>query len=250
MSDAGVLEELSACLPEGWEPTEARTVDAMYSLVVGGTARRGVKRFHLLYAGSIRLARTFSLDLVQLRLQRDLELYAASMARRRIFIHAGAVGWKGRGLVLPGESFSGKSSLVEALLAEGATYYSDEFAVVDARGRLHPYARPLALRDEGRFVRKVTAAELGAEVGHRPLPVGLVALASYRRGRSTRLRRLTPGRAVLAMFENTVGARTQTQMAMAYLKQLSVQATVVRGPRGEAAEAAPAILRRLEALAS
>ena len=66
-------------------------------------------------------------------------MHLAERARNRIFIHAGVVGWQGRAIVIPGRSFSGKSTLVAALLQAGATYYSDEFAVLDGRGYVHPF---------------------------------------------------------------------------------------------------------------
>jgi hypothetical protein len=34
-------------------------------------------------------------------------------------------------------SYSGKTTLVSELIRAGATYYSDEYAVIDERGRVH-----------------------------------------------------------------------------------------------------------------
>src|ERR687894_479249 len=45
----------------------------------------------------------------------------------------------GRALVRPGPSLSGKTTLVAALVRSGAAYLSDEFAVLDPEGRVHPY---------------------------------------------------------------------------------------------------------------
>ena len=64
-------------------------------------------------------------------------------------MHAGVVGWNGRALLLPGRTLSGKTTLVAELLRAGATYYSDELAVLDARGRVHPFPKPLAIREKG-----------------------------------------------------------------------------------------------------
>ena len=38
---------------------------------------------------------------------------------------------RGRAIVIPGRTFSGKSTLVAELVRAGATYYSDEYAVED-----------------------------------------------------------------------------------------------------------------------
>jgi len=57
------------------------------------------------------------------------------------------VAWRGRAILLPGRSYVGKSTLVMELVRAGAVYYSDEYAVLDARGRVHPFAQPVALRE-------------------------------------------------------------------------------------------------------
>ncbi len=54
-------------------------------------------------------------------------------------VHAGVVELGGRALLLPGSTKSGKSSLVAELLRHGAVYFSDEYALIDAQGRAHPY---------------------------------------------------------------------------------------------------------------
>ncbi len=52
----------------------------------------------------------------------------------RVFLHAGVVGWKGRAILLPADSFKGKSTIVSELVRQGASYYSDDFAVLDKQG--------------------------------------------------------------------------------------------------------------------
>ena len=78
-----------------------------------------------------------------------VQLTVAEYAPRRIFVHAGVVGWKDRAILIPGLSHSGKTTLVDQLIRAGATYYSDEYAVLDARGRVHPYPRALGMRLPG-----------------------------------------------------------------------------------------------------
>ena len=107
------LEWIPALLPPGWRPAALPVVDRLYSVWVGGAATRSnVRRFNLLYADSVRLARTTALDELCEGLASDLQLYVAEAARRRLFVHAGAVGWRGRAIVIPGRSFSGKTTLV------------------------------------------------------------------------------------------------------------------------------------------
>ena len=67
-------------------------------------------------------------------------VHVANYAPDRVFVHAGVVAWRGRALVLPGTSFAGKTTLVAELVRAGAIYYSDEYAVLDEQGRVHPYS--------------------------------------------------------------------------------------------------------------
>ena len=102
------------------------------------------------------------------RSSRISSYYVAEEARRGVFVHAGVVGWKGRALVLPGKSGAGKTTLVAELIRAGATYYSDEYAVLDERGRVHPYARPLAVRVDGRRQRRRYPGVVRRPPGHTP----------------------------------------------------------------------------------
>jgi len=165
----------------------------------------------------------------------------------RVFVHAGVVGWKGQAIVIPGRSYSGKSTLVAELVRAGATYYSDEYAVLDSRGRVHPFDKPLELRDEGQFRQtKVTAAELGGHSGTKPLPVGLVLMTQFKSGARWRPRKLTAGKGVLEMLFNTVSARRSPEKALQTLQRVTAQADVLKGVRGNATEVVPAVLRRVE----
>jgi hypothetical protein len=63
--------------------------------------------------------------------------------------HSGFVRYKGRGILLPGESGAGKSTTIAALAMSGAAFYSDEIAVVDGSHTVWPYPRALALKPGG-----------------------------------------------------------------------------------------------------
>jgi hypothetical protein len=214
----------------------------VYSLVVGGAGPRpGVRRFHVAYMGGGRLGRTHDLEEALGLLEDRLPRYVALRARRRVFVHAGVVGWQGRAILIPGRSMSGKSWLVRALVRAGAEYYSDEFAVLDARGRVDPYPLPLGIR--GSEAGNASAAEgLTGRTGRRPLPVGLVVSTRFRPGGRWRPRALTPGRAVLELLSHTIPARSAPERAVETLSRVVAQARVLRGARGEADEAASRIL--------
>ena len=252
VSDANILERVCALLPPGRKPVAGPTVRRLYSFIVGGpTSRSGVRRFNLLYADSARLIRSHDVEETLQQLEIDLELCIADRAPRHTFVHAGVVGWNGKAIVIPGRSHSGKSSLVSALVKAGATYYSDEYAVLDERGRVHPYPIPLAIRpDNGNGPpTKYQAEDLGGLTGRRPLSVGLVLVTRYVNGTRFCPRRMSAGRAVLALLANTLPARRRPQRALDVLTRVVSHARVLRGPRGEAATAAPEILQTTEAVA-
>ena len=247
--DPRVLGSVAERLPPGWNPSASNGVARLYSLIAGGPGGgRGVRRFHLLYAGAELVARSLEGEVVLERFESDLQLYVAERAARRVFVHAGVVGWKGRAVVIPGPSLAGKTTLVAELVRAGADYYSDEYAVLDRGGRVHPYARPLAVREgEGLRQTRRTVEEFGGRAGALPLPVGLVVVSRFERGTGWRPRRLTSGECVLELLSNAVPARRSPARTLAALTNAAAGAVALTGPRGEAAVVAQAILRRLEA---
>jgi hypothetical protein len=240
----------SACehLPNEWERLDSPIVDRLYSIRIGARdSRSNGRRLNLLYGDDVRLARSADLAGVFETLESDLRLFVAELATHRVFVHAGVVGWKGQAIVIPGRSYSGKSTLVAELVRAGASYYSDEYAVLDSRGRVHPFSKPLELREEGEFRQtKITVAELGGHSGTKPLPVRLVLMTQFKSGARWRPRKLTAGKGVLEMLFNTVSARRSPERALATLQRVTAQADVLKGVRGNATEVVNALLRRVE----
>jgi hypothetical protein len=214
-------------------------------IVRGTKVGSNVRRFNILYADAVPLARAKDTDRVLEALERDLQLYVAERARRRLFVHAGVVGWRGRAIVIPGRTMSGKTTLVRALVRAGATYYSDEYAVLDERGRVHPYLKPMSIRDAGGRPKKILPEALGGTSGVKPLPLGLVVATSYREGARWRPRPLSPGRAVMELLAHTVSARRDPERAFATLRSATGEAMVIKGARGDADEIAEVLLGRL-----
>ena len=245
-SDPAGLDLLLERLPRVCKPSTVDTVDRLYSFVLGDRRGRGERRYHVLYEDGKRIARTTDLGIVLLAFQDKVEVFLAERARARVFVHAAVVGSNGRAVVLPGRSQTGKTTLVAELVRRGALYLSDEFAVFDAQGRVHPFPRPLGIRERGKL-RPTEVEALGGKQGKRALPVGLVVVSPYDEGRRAwRPRTLPPGRAVLELLRYAVPARREPERTMATLEQVVAGAEVVKGARGDAGEAADAILRRLQ----
>lgn len=223
-------------LPPVWEPTgwndldrevrieRAPDDDAHYSIFVDDEE----------IVGSVR--DSAALD----RFENAIQYYVAEFADPWLFVHAGVVAWQGTVIVLPGRSFSGKSTLVHALVDAGATYLSDEYAVFDAEGRVWPYRRRLSLR-EGPFgpARRVNRATDPVEV---PLAVGIIALLKYDAEVGWEVEPVTPAQAVMGLCDNTVAIQRRPKDALEFLVRVANSAQSVKGTRGEAREAALALL--------
>jgi hypothetical protein len=178
----------------------------------------------------------------------DLELWVAEHARRRVFVHAGCVVASGQAIVLPSPTLGGKSSLTAALIRGGATYYSDEFAVLDANGRVYPYARSLSIRPyEGGTTVRRDAAAYGAPTGRGAVRIGLIAALRYEPQRGWDVRALSSGETVMVLLENTVPARSRPRASLAAAVAAASHAAALAGTRGDADDAADVLLTMLSA---
>src|ERR1044071_2065737 len=74
----------------------------------GGGGRRPSRR---LSGGGGVAAPTHDVGAVFPLLESHLRLYVAERAPRRVFVHAGVVGWRGPAVLIPGRRLSGKTSL-------------------------------------------------------------------------------------------------------------------------------------------
>jgi hypothetical protein len=248
-SDAGALPWLVSALPEA-EETDREVVQRLFSIKLAPeTTRPGLKVYNLLYADHVRIVRTLDRRELLDALASQVRLHVAEHARRRVFVHAGVVAFEGEAILIPGRSLAGKTTLVAELLRRGATYYSDEFAVLDERGRVHPFPKTLSMRKPGEISQEEVPPEaFGASQGTEPLPVGLVLVGRFREGRRWRPRELSPGRAILALLDNAVAARRAPARVLATLEKVVARARVLKGDRGEASETAGRVLDALREL--
>jgi hypothetical protein len=178
---------------------------------------------------------------------RDLILYVADRSPDLIFVHAGVVEWGGHVLVLPGTSFAGKTTLTAALVRAGATYYSDEYAVVDAYGWVHPYARDLQVRSPGEAAqRNMPIGQLRGQAGTSPLRVAQVVFTRYQAGGRWMPEPVTPGMAVLEMLRHTIPVRRSPQRVLSTLTAMMERATAWSSVRGEADDVVRMMLHSLD----
>jgi len=247
VTDPSALDPMLAQLPPGWRREATALVDRLYSVMTGAAGSQADMRpLQMLFQDTDILAASSDLQDVCDAFETDLQMHVAEVARGRLFVHAGVVGWRGRAILIPGRTFTGKSTLVAELVRAGATYYSDDYAVLDARGRVHPYPKPLSIREEP--TAKGKKYTIGGRVGRGPLPVGLVIVSRYREGARWRPRHLSAGEGALALMANTVSARTEPAAAMSTLRQVVSSAHVLKGVRGDAKGIVGDILGKLESI--
>ena len=164
-------------------------------------------------------------------------------AKSHVFVHAGAVARNGKAIIIPANSYKGKTTLVAELVRSGATYYSDEYAVFDETGLCQAFPRLLSVRVfEGGFREENIAAETLGEIGYEPVPVGMVLLTGFEENAGWKPEILTPGRGIIDVIPHTIPIRSNPEFSMGVLGIALSNAVFVKSPRGEAAEFAKIIL--------
>lgn len=224
------------------------SVERLYSIFIRSRINRKAEKLHELYVDDEKFAEMAKPNDLLQAFESDLQLYVADRAPRRVFVHAGVVGWKGKAILLPGRSFSGKTTLVAALVKAGALYYSDEYAVLDERGFVHAYPRSLSVRENGNSRgTKYAVEDLGGKAGSKPLPVGLVLVSKFKAGAQFKPREISAGESVLALLHNTVSARRQPHVVLGTLKKAIASARSIKSSRGESEAVVAAVLENCPA---
>lgn len=235
--DPGVLEAVIACLPPGWTPIASEDLDRRLRLEHIETDRNeGMLSSVRLTVDGVMAAWAPAPELIVDALESQLQRYVAEFSRPALFVHAGVVCWRGVTIMLPGTSFSGKSTLVAALVDAGAIYYSDEYAVLDHDGRVLPYTRRISLRDgplgpAGRLDMSPHVPQDDEAIG--PVPVDLVLFTRFEPGIEWTCEALGFGPAMLALCEHTVAIQRRPADAFAILANVAESAEVYRGVRGD-----------------
>jgi hypothetical protein len=178
-------------------------------------------------------------------LHAHLMVAIAEHAPEHLFVHAGVVEWRGGAILLPGLSFAGKTTLTAELVRAGATYFSDEYALIDTSGLVHPFARDLQMRSPGSTEqRPLPASELGGVHGIHPVSPRAILFAEYKPDSAWSPQPVTPAMAVMEMMRHCPAIRRIPAGAMQMLARVTEGAPAFRSLRGEAAETAALILQQ------
>jgi hypothetical protein len=247
VDDAALLPKLLKRLPPGTRACNGSpATELQYSVVTGINDDAAVRPSWSVSAGDELIANasgeSAALDIFEGQVRFDV----ARLAARWTFVHAGVVEWNGRAILIPGASYAGKSRLVEALVRAGARYYSDEYAALDSRGRVYPFAKPLTLRRDNGLVDRIEAADFGG-IGTRPIPVALVISTRYVPSARWQPRETSGGGTVLALLAHTLRAQVAPERVLRTLAEVAETAVMLEGERGEAHETAGELLARFPA---
>ena len=185
---------------------------------------------------------------LRLAIEAVFELKASTLSDEFAFLHAGGVVLNGRAILLPGRSHAGKSSLVEAFLRRGASYLSDDMIPIDRKLRAHPFPRAIGRRAApGMPPLKISLRSLGARVALRPAPIDVMWCGLYEPAISRATFQVHTGRAAFAqLLPHAPGARSRPDVAIPILTRLATNASVFSGVRGDADQAAEAVIALLD----
>ena len=239
--DESVWPDLQALVPPGARPAEVgaaehrffvrRLEDGLYD--VRNDIRQGevVPDHNALSWVASNVERQFALAMVDSWVHNTVALHAPD----HVFVQGGVVAQGDIAIMLPGKPLTGRTTLVEALVAAGMTYFSDEYAVLDHHGRVVPYRRPLP--------SSASAPDGAIE----PLPVGAIIATGYRPGSPWQPSRRSSGEGLLTLMSHVVGAQERPAQTMQALKAvIEAGPLFLASPRGEADAAATALLAEIE----
>ena len=169
-------------------------------------------------------------------LEISLRLTVAEFSPDLVFVHAGAVAFGDAAVIVPGRSRAGKTTLTAALIREGAVYYSDEYAIFDESGFLHPFPKPLSIREPWAFGKQIDRAveTFGGRQGTEPIKARAIVVSEYEEGSRWQPDSLSVGEGVLELLANTVSARTNPRLVLKILPRAVENALILKGKRGEA----------------
>ncbi len=190
-----------------------------------------------LYLNQLKIACTADVTEMLDQFEGSVQLHVAGFCDHLLFVHAGVVCWRQHAIVIPGRSFSGKTTLVRELVAAGAQYLSDEYACIDSTGVVHAFGRPMSVRTNNGKCRLQVPI-----VDSHPRRTALFVLTRHEPGCCWAPQVVSSGTLMLALIENCVSVRKNPAGALATLRAALTGAVAVRSVRGEAADAAASIL--------
>ena len=188
------------------------------------------------------------LDEIIIGLERRVFLTILEFNKSRVFIHSGAVSYKNKGIIFPANSYQGKSTLTAEFLKAGADYYSDDCAMLDENALLHPFAKPIAIREiEGEPDQTNYPVEhFGGRVGTKPVEIKLIVFTAYEKDFKWSPELLSPGKAVMEILRHTVPVKFNPEFTLNVLHKLVNRAIITKSKRGDAKLLTTSLLKLID----
>lgn len=165
----------------------------------------------------------------------------AHESRGGLLLHSAAVQAAGKGIILPGETGSGKSTLTAWLISHGYRYLTDELIyIANSTNTVNGFARPLSIKSPARpllldilkgekpkseMLRSepvdMIAPELfGAEIVEGDSSFGLIIFPQYQPEVKIEMRQLSKAQAAFELMKCLANARNLPQHGMAEVVRL------------------------------
>ena len=237
-----ITERLSLLLPNGFETIGYNQAKYTFSV------RKNKKFEYVLYNGRKKVTAGNDKEIFLNYFDFQIRVTIAEFAESRVFMHAGVVGWKGKAIMIPASSFHGKTTLIKELTKLGAKYYSDDYAVLDENGFVHPFPKTLSIRgliDEHQQI-EFSVEAFGGVKGIEPLSVGMVLLTEFKSGAKWQPQILSEGVAIFEMLSHTIPIRYNPKFSLKVLNKIVNRAIIVKTKRGEAKDFAIKLLSFFE----
>lgn len=238
-------DSLDLIFPTGWREIEYDSHEHEFSVYLPSNKQQNCFIYKNGENVLTHRAEYFKFD----SLESQLRLTVAEFAKNHVFIHAGAVGYKDKAIIIPGVSFSGKTTLVAELTKRGLDYYSDEYAVIDTEGKLHPFPKQLSMRGiiDAYTQVEIPVEELGGKKGVKPLEIGMILVTKYRENAKFRPEEISTGKGIIESLANSVSIRQSPQMVLQTLSIVTSKAKVIKTNRNQVEKFADKFLKYLEA---
>ncbi|MBV9240372.1 MAG: hypothetical protein JO314_00040 [Acidobacteria bacterium] len=246
-NDPEILRDADQCAQQALighlKPITSGPFDIVIDLIRDGSLYRMERNGEYMSSGPVEERSMKFLDGI-------IRISVGEYAKDLVILHAGAVAWQGKGLIFPADSFRGKSSLVSELVRAGAEYYSDDFAIIDRKGGLHPFPRPISMRTrDGRHdPYEVNPQDLRATVGRRAVPVRMVFFTEYRRHARWLPTVLSSGEGILKAITYTLPLRRDPDLCLKVLNTVAARAIMAKSHRGDARRTARFLLDFLDSV--
>jgi hypothetical protein len=240
--DLNLFEKLLQLLPPYHEISKFEKPGQIFKLIT-----RAAGKINGLYLNDEQILQFRELDetvfeAIESKIQLSM---AVALPPKRYFLHAGAVALNSIGIIIPGSSFSGKTTLTKEFLKAGAEYYSDDCAVIDNFGNLYPYSKTLSVRNNFQESEIVKAESVGAVTGRESVPVRLIVLTEYKKKYTWETRKMSEGEIVLELSKNLFYPASMTlypSETFQALANIVNDSKILCGKRGEAAEVVKIVL--------